>query len=90
MSEPQDGSIQSGAISSELPRSGSLPFHEIVEQVANLPTEDQDALMDVIKRRRADLRRTEIAEDIEKSRKEFAERLALRGTVDDLMQEFGH
>jgi hypothetical protein len=39
-------------------------------------------------RRRTKLRRNEIAENIRKSKEEFADGLANRGTVDELMEEF--
>ena len=89
MTEPHERTTQSGAPPGGKRGAGTLPFHEIVEQVANLPAEDQDALMDVIKRRRAELRRVEIADNIRKSRTEFADGRATRGTVDELMEEFG-
>ncbi|MFH1115706.1 MAG: hypothetical protein V1792_17490 [Pseudomonadota bacterium] len=83
MTEPR------GAFPADSRGANTLPFHEIVEQVANLSAEDQDALIDVIKRRRTEVRRAEIAENIRMSQKEFAEGLAKRGTVDELMAEFG-
>jgi len=66
-----------------------LPFHKILEQVEHLSSEDQDALIDLIKRRRIEARRQEIAGNIRKSKEEFAAGLASHGTVDQLMEEFG-
>lgn len=65
-------------------------FDDIVQIVEDLPPEDQDALFTLIKRRRAEQRRSEIAENIRKSRAELAAGLGCSGTVDDVMEEFGH
>ncbi|MFH0825985.1 MAG: hypothetical protein V2B18_24790 [Pseudomonadota bacterium] len=86
--KPQDGSIRSGEPPGESRPVSTLPFHKILDLIANLPTEDQDALMDVVKRRRTELRRAEIADNIRESKLEFAAGRTTRGTVDDLMQEF--
>lgn len=64
-------------------------FEDIVEMVENLSPDDQDALFTLIKRRRAEARRREIAENVKQSREELAAGVACSGTVDDLMEEFG-
>ncbi len=88
MTELHETSKQPGA--SDRPRSsGPLRFDAILEHVDKLSIEDQDALKDVIKRRRAELRREAIAENVRKSREEFAAGLVNHGTVDELMEEFG-
>ncbi len=89
MTEPRENHMQSGSPPDEPRPPSALSFHEILEQLEHLSTEDQDVLIDVIKRRRAELRRKEIAENIRKSGEEFAAGLTSSGTVDQLMEEFG-
>jgi hypothetical protein len=88
MAQPPENHLQSGSPNEPQPPS-AMPFHEILEQVEHLSGEDQDALIDLIKRRRVEARRQEIAENIRKSKEEFEAGLARRGTIDQLMEEFG-
>jgi hypothetical protein len=88
MTELHESHVQSGSPPNEEGRSDALPFHEILEQMEHLSAEDQEALMDMIRRRRAALRRAEIAENVRKSTQEFAAGLANSGTVDELMEQF--
>lgn len=89
MTESHEDFVQPGSPTDRTPASNALPFHELLEQVEGLSPEDQDALIDVIRRRRVDLRRAEIAENIRKSRNELGSGAVTRGTVDELMEEFG-
>jgi len=89
MTQPRENHTQQRSPQDETRYPGAMPFHEILEQVEHLSTEDQDVLIDVIKRHRAELRRKEIAENIGKSEEEFAAGLTSSGTVDQLMEEFG-
>jgi hypothetical protein len=62
-------------------------FHEILESVEQLPVEDQEALIDLIRQRLVERRRAEIATNIVKAQDEYKTRQVFRGTVDELMAE---
>lgn len=62
-------------------------FEAVLESVEALSVEDQEALIDLVRRRLVERRRTEIAANIAKSKEEYQAGRVLRGTVDELMAE---
>ncbi len=62
-------------------------FDEVVEMVETLSEEDQEALLDLVRRRRVERRRAEIAVNIAKAREEYQTGQGIRGTVEQLMAE---
>ena len=62
-------------------------FHAVVEAADGLSVDEQEALLAVVRRRLADRRRAELAEDVQEGRREF-KRGALRPTTPDkIMKE---
>jgi hypothetical protein len=68
---------------------GVSKFEKALEQVENLSTEDQEALVDLMRRRHVERRRDEIALNISVSREEFVTGGTRTGTVEDLLAESG-
>ena len=62
-------------------------FNEILESVEQLSVEDQEALIDLVRRRLVERRRAEIAANIVKAQEEYQTGQVFRGTVDELMAE---
>jgi len=62
-------------------------FNDLVDAVVRLSPEDQEALVDIVRRRLVEQRRRDIAVDIEASRKEFAAGHCPPTTPDQLMNE---
>jgi ADP-dependent phosphofructokinase/glucokinase len=46
-------------------------FNEVLEAIDKLGPEDQEALIEIVERRRIARRRAELAKDIEEARREF-------------------
>lgn len=65
----------------------STPFQKAIEAVECLPLEDQEMVVDVIRRRNLDRRRDEIASNARESLAAVRENTAKFGTVDDLRAE---
>jgi hypothetical protein len=62
-------------------------FDEVLEQVEELSPPDQEALIDLIRKRLVERRRSEIADNINQSHQEYrAGQVRLSG-VDDIMAE---
>lgn len=65
----------------------SLPFGKILEAADDLPIEDQETLVEVLKSHLRDRRRAELAKDIQQAGKEFTEGGCRPVTPDELMRE---
>jgi hypothetical protein len=65
----------------------AITFQEILESIESLSVEDQDYLFDLIKKRRIEERRLEIAQNRDAILKDFKEGRAKIGTVDDLIAD---
>ena len=50
----------------------ALPFDKVLEAADDLPVEDQQALVELLKSRLRDRRRAEIAKDIADAQREFS------------------
>lgn len=66
---------------------GNSLFEAVLESVEALSVEDQEALIDLIRRRLVEKRRAEIAANITKAQEEYQTGKVLRGNVDQLMAE---
>ena len=64
-----------------------IPFGEILEAVDRLPLEEQETLVDVLRRRVIESRREEITRDTRQAQKEFHEGFCKPVTPSDLMKE---
>jgi len=65
----------------------STPFQQALDVVEKLPPEDQETLVDIIRRRLIEQRRAEIARNAQVTIQAFREGRANYGTVDDLRRE---
>jgi len=63
----------------------SVLFHELVEYVDELSTDDQEMLFDLIRKRRIEKRRAEIAENAAQTLAAVRAGTAKSGSVKDLM-----
>lgn len=63
-------------------------FDRVLEMVETLPPEEQDMLIDLVRRRRVEARREEMAENVLCAREEFREGRIKASTVQELMEEF--
>ena len=62
-------------------------FGEILDAVAELPADDQLALVDIVKHRLAEQARREIVASVQEARKEFLDGQCRPTTVDQLRDE---
>ena len=65
----------------------SSRFQEVIETVEALPSGDQALLIEIIRQRLIQQRRTELAADIAEARNDYQRGEVRRGTVADLMEE---
>lgn len=65
----------------------SVPFGEILEAADELPVEDQETLIAILKNRLRERRRAELLKDIQEAEKEFQEGKCRPVTPDELMRE---
>ena len=65
----------------------SLPFAEVLEAIDRLPAEDQEALIQIVRRRVAQQGRERLASEIQEAQREFAQGNCRPSTVDALMDE---
>ncbi len=63
------------------------PFEAALDVIDRLPTDDQEAIIEIVRRRISDRRRREIADNARATLQAFREGRASYGTVDDLRQE---
>ena len=64
-----------------------VPFGEILEAADELPIEDQETLIAILKNRLRERRRAELLKDIQEAEKEFKEGKCQPATPDELMRE---
>lgn len=62
-------------------------FEAVLESVEALSVEEQEVLIDLVRRRLVERRRTEIAANIAKAQEEYQAGKVRRGTVDELIAE---
>jgi len=70
-----------------VPTNHPVPFGEILDAVGGLSTEDQLALVDIVKHRLAEQARKKIAADVQEAKQEFAEGQCRPVTIDQLRDE---
>jgi len=64
-----------------------LILQEIIDSIESLPIEDQDYLLELIRKRRIDNRRAEILANAQEVQQSFKDGTAKRGSVDDLIAD---
>lgn len=65
----------------------TISFQEIIDSVENLSFDDQDYLFDLIKKRRIEKRRLEIAANAKATLESLKQGTAKKGSVDDLIAD---
>ena len=63
------------------------PFAQVLEAVDQLSPEEQEALVEIVRRRMAERGRKRLAAEVRRARKEFAQGRCKPGTVDEIMRE---
>ncbi|MDJ1170826.1 hypothetical protein PMG71_15440 [Roseofilum sp. BLCC_M154] len=64
-----------------------MKMQELINSIEQLSIEDQDYLFELIRKRRIEQRRLEIAANAEMLKQEFQQGTAKRGTVDNLIAD---
>jgi len=62
-------------------------FDAILDMIDALSLEEQDALLDIVRRRQVEQRRAAIAKNITQAKAEYQAGEVFRGTVDDIITE---
>ena len=62
-------------------------FDEVLEAVESLPEDQQEGLIDIVRRRQIERRRDALAVSIQEARQELARDDVRRGAVDELLSE---
>ena len=65
-------------------------FNEILEQIETLSSDDQEILIDLVKRRLIERRQDEIADNIALSHQEYQSGEVVRGSVEDVIAELNN
>jgi hypothetical protein len=65
----------------------SSRFQEVIEMVEALPPDDQELLVEIIRRRLIQQRRGEIAAEVQEARRAYQQGEVRRGTVARLLRE---
>lgn len=65
----------------------SISFQEIIDSVEKLSLEEQDSLFELIKKRRIEKRRFEIAANAKATLESLKQGTAKKGSVDDLISD---
>ena len=62
-------------------------FDEVLEAVESLPDDQQEGLIDIVRRRQIERRREALALSIQEARQELAQGTVRRGSADELLGE---
>ena len=65
-------------------------LNTILEQIDNLSDEDQELLIDVVKKRLIERRRNQIADNIKQAHEEYESDNVIRGLVEDIINELNN
>jgi hypothetical protein len=63
------------------------PFAEVLEAVEHLSPDEQEALLEIVRRRMAERGRRRLAAEVRRARKEFAQGRCKPATVEEIMRE---
>lgn len=70
--------------------SQTIQFGQILEMIDNLPMDEQDDLINIIRHRQIEKRREEIARNIDQARQDYQQGNVFRGDVDDIIAELNN
>jgi hypothetical protein len=65
----------------------NLSFNEVLESADNLPFEEKEILIDILKNRQIQYGRNELIKDISFGKKEYSNGKTKKGNSSDLMKE---
>jgi predicted transcriptional regulator len=65
----------------------TFTFNDILELVETLSEDEQEVLIDLLKRRRIEARREEMVQNVIRAREEYEKGSVFRGTVDEVIAE---
>jgi DNA-binding NtrC family response regulator len=60
---------------------------QILDEIASLSLDEQEMLLDILKKRYIEQRRRRIAREVREAQREHKKGLTKRGTVEDLMKD---
>lgn len=60
---------------------------QILDEIASLSLDEQETLLDILKRRMVEQKRLRIAREVREAQREHKGGLTKRGTVEDLMKD---
>lgn len=60
---------------------------QILDQIASLSLDEQELLIDILKKRNIEQKRQRIFQEVREAQREHKKGLTKRGTVDDLMKD---
>lgn len=65
----------------------TLSFNDVLEAADQLTLDEQESLVDILRRRLAEKRRNELLQEIQAARKEFQESQVQVATADEIFNE---
>jgi len=60
---------------------------QILDEIASLSLDDQEMLLDILKKRNVEQKRLRIAREVREAQREHKKGLTKRGTVEDLIKD---
>ncbi|OGR27201.1 MAG: hypothetical protein A2139_08640 [Desulfobacca sp. RBG_16_60_12] len=60
---------------------------QILDEIASLPLDEQEMLLDILKKRNVEQKRLRIAREVREAQREHKKGLTKRGTVEDLIRD---
>ncbi|AEB10639.1 hypothetical protein [Desulfobacca acetoxidans] len=67
----------------------NLTFDHLLTEFSQLSLEDQEMLLDILKKRTIEQKRMKIVQDVKVAQREHRKGLTRKGTVDDLVRDMG-
>jgi len=60
---------------------------QILDEIASLPLDEQEMLLDILKKRNIEQKRLRIAREVKVAQREHKKGLTKRGTIEDLIKD---
>lgn len=67
--------------------SGVLPFRDVLDALDHLSSDEQDALIAIVQKRKTEEARRKLVEEVEQSRKEYRDSKCRTTNIEDLIKE---
>jgi hypothetical protein len=65
----------------------SLTFDHLLTEFSQLPLEDQEMLLDILKKRTIEQKRMRVGQEVREAQEEHRRGLTRKGTVEDLIKD---